>query len=132
VNESGLQSRFEIDSAGTHAYHIGEQSDPRSRALAVSKGIDMEYVRARKISINDYDHFDYILAMDNENLELIEYYAPQDYPAQIMSFLSFANANGDCQESEVPDPYYGGEAGFDHVFRLVGIGCDALIKHVLD
>ena len=68
IEERGLTNRIEIDSSGTHAYHVGEKSDPRSRALATKKGIDMEYIRARKISINDYDEFDYILAMDAENL----------------------------------------------------------------
>jgi len=60
VAELGLTQRIEIDSSGTHAYHVGEKSDARSRELATKKGIDMEYISARKISINDYDEFDYI------------------------------------------------------------------------
>ena len=132
VVERGLTQRIEIDSSGTHAYHVGEKSDPRSRALATSKGIDMEYIRARKISINDYDEFDYILAMDKENLELIEYYAPQNHSANVGLFLSFANQAGVTVEEVVPDPYYGGDAGFEHVFQLVDLGCDALIDHILN
>ena len=131
VNERGLQNRISIDSAGTHAYHVGEPSDRRSRALARQKGIDMEYIRARKIAIHDYDEFDYILAMDEENLELIEYYAPAGYSANIALFLSFANQQGRCDERVVPDPYYGGDAGFEHVFELVDQGCEALIEHIL-
>ena len=115
VEERGLTQRIEIDSSGTHAYHVGEKSDSRSRALATKKGIDMEYIRARKISINDYDEFDYILAMDTENLELIEYYAPENYSAKISLFLSFANQAGLVDETVVPDPYYGGDEGFEHV-----------------
>ena len=126
VIQGNLEHLIEIDSAGTHAYHVGEKSDARSRAKAHSKGIDMEYVRARKISINDYDEFDYILAMDHENLELINYYAPEDHTADIRLFLDFAGMH----EQTVPDPYYGGEAGFEHVFQLVDAGCDALIEHI--
>lgn len=131
VNERGLADQIIIDSAGTHAYHVGEKSDSRSRAKAVDMGIDMEMIRARKISINDHDEFDYILAMDQENLELIEYYAPNEGRAQVSLFLSFANSAGLTQEQVVPDPYYGGASGFDHVFSLVDQGCDALIDHIL-
>ena len=132
VAERGLTQRIEIDSSGTHAYHVGEKSDSRSRALATKKGIDMEYIRARKISINDYDEFDYILAMDAENLELIEYYSPENYSARISLFLHYANQAGLTDEEVVPDPYYGGDAGFEHVFELVDLGCDALIEHILN
>ncbi len=132
VTERGLSKRIEIDSSGTHAYHVGEKSDARSRALATNKGIDMEYIRARKISINDYDEFDYILAMDEDNLELIEYYEPQSYSAKICLFLTFANQAGLIDELVVPDPYYGGDAGFEHVFELVDLGCNALIDYILN
>jgi len=132
VSERRLDGRIMVDSAGTHAYHVGDQSDGRSRAKAKEQGIDMEYVRARKISVLDYDEFDYILAMDEDNLELIQYYAPENHPAAIGLFLEFARRAGTTQESVVPDPYYGGAEGFDRVFSLVDIGCDALIEHVLN
>jgi len=132
VNQRGLSNRIVIDSSGTHAYHVGEKSDARSRAKAADKGIDMEFIRARKISINDYDEFDYILAMDEDNLELINYYAPQNYSANISLFLDYANQAGLCDERVVPDPYYGGDEGFEHVFELVDVGCDALIEHILN
>jgi len=132
VNQQGLQKRIEIDSAGTHAYHVGEQSDPRSRALASKRGVDMEYIRARKISVLDYDAFDYILAMDEDNLELINYYAPRNHRAKVSLFLDYLNQSEAGQtERVVPDPYYGGESGFEHVFELVDAGCDALINHIL-
>ncbi len=131
VNERGLNDQIIVDSAGTHAYHVGEKSDPRSRAKAQSMGIDMSYIRARKIAITDHDEFDYILAMDEDNLELIEYYAPEGGRAVVSLFLNFANQAGTVEQSIVPDPYYGGEAGFEHVFDLVDRGCDALIDHIL-
>jgi len=132
IKQANLSSRFQIDSAGTHAYHVGEKSDPRSRAKAEKMGIDMDFIRARKISINDHDEFDYILAMDNDNLELINYYAPERGRAQVSLFLEFAVQQGLCEESNVPDPYYGGATGFDTVFELVDLGCNALIKHCLE
>ena len=131
VNSRGLGNRITIDSAGTHGYHIGEKSDPRSRARASSKGIDMEFIRARKISVYDHDAFDYILAMDQDNLDLIRYYAPRNATADVRLVLDFANRNGLTTETLVPDPYYGGDAGFDQVFDLVDLACDALIEHIL-
>lgn len=130
ITEQGLSKRVMVDSAGTHAYHVNEQPDSRARALARSKNIDMETIRARKIGINDYDEFDYILAMDDDNLELLKYYAPENYSAKLGLFLAFANLNG-LKETVVPDPYYGGDQGFVQVFDLVDQGCDAVLTHVL-
>ena len=132
VTEKGLKNRFEIDSAGTHAYHIGEKSDTRSRAKAAQKGVDMEYIRARKISVLDYDEYDYILAMDEDNLSLIEYYAPEKPKAKISLFLNFANRAGTTNKTIVPDPYYGQSDGFEEVFTLVELGCEALIDEILN
>lgn len=131
VEQAGLQHRIQIDSAGTHAYHVGEQSDTRSRAKAAEKGVDMEYIRARKIAVSDYDDFDYILAMDDDNLELINYYAPQQHSADIRLFLDFANRSSGVSRRQVPDPYYGEADGFEEVFKLVETGCDALLEKLL-
>ena len=131
IDQLDLGDKISIDSAGTHAYHVGEQSDPRSRAKAAQMGIDMEFIRARKISINDHDEFDYILAMDEDNLELINYYAPEGGRAKVSLFLAFANQANTSARITVPDPYYGGADGFSDVFGLVDIGCDALIDHIL-
>ncbi len=128
IDELGLSDQYKVESAGTHGYHIGEKSDERSRALAREKGVDMEYVRSQKISINDYDYYDYILAMDRDNLELIEYYSPAKPKAKIALFLSFATQLEQTNRDEVPDPYYGGAQGFEDVFQLVEIGCDAIIQ----
>jgi len=131
VEQHGLVDQFKIESAGTHAYHVGELSDKRSRATAINNGVDMEYIRARKISINDYDEFDYILAMDEDNLELINYYAPQNHRAKIAMFLSFANSANLSSQSIVPDPYYGSDDGFDQIFDLVTLGCQALLAAMI-
>ena len=131
ISTQNLDDLIQVDSAGTHAYHVGEKSDSRSRATASEKGIDMEFIRARKISVNDYDEFDHILAMDEQNLELINYYAPDSHKAEIALFLSFAHKSGVISQTSVPDPYYGGDQGFEDVFKLVDRGCDALIEHLL-
>ena len=130
VNRKGLEQKIIIESAGTHGYHVGERSDPRSCETAKGRGVDMGFIRAQKISVNDYDEFDYILAMDEDNLELINYYAPENYSATIALFLSFANADDKTVSRVVPDPYYGGDDGFDKVFNLVEIGCDSLLRHI--
>lgn len=130
IDQAGLQNLIEIDSAGTDAFHVGEQSDPRSRALARRKGIDMEFIRARKINIHDYDQFDYILAMDDDNLRLIERFAPENHYAELALFLTFAAREGVTHETVVADPYYGGDNGFENVFSLVDTGCAALIRHI--
>ena len=132
VDSRGLNHLIEIDSAGTHAYHVGEQSDERSRAFAASNGVDMEYIRARKISVGDYHEFDYILAMDTENLTLIEHHAPPNHRADFTLFLDFARRDGSVSRSTVPDPYYGSDSGFEQVFDLVDRGCESLLKHILN
>ena len=132
VIQRGLSDFIEIDSAGTHAYHVGEQSDQRSRRLALQKGIDMDYIRARRIAAEDYHRFEYILAMDAENLALIEQYAPPDHRSNLSLFLQFANRDGSVKRSTVPDPYYGGERGFEDVFDLVDRGCESLLRHIVD
>jgi protein-tyrosine phosphatase len=121
-----LQDRIFIDSAGTHAYHVGEAPDSRSAAVAEKNGFSTAGLSARKISINDYDEFDYILAMDEDNLELIQYYAPQGHKAQIELFLNYSNS----ERSNVPDPYYGGAQGFDDVLDLVEQGCQGLLDQL--
>jgi protein-tyrosine phosphatase len=131
VDERGLQERVKVESAGTHAYHVGEKSDSRSRQMAAQKGIDMEFIRAQKISICDYDEYDFILAMDEDNLDLVNYYAPEDFSARIALFLSFANSAGKTDQIVVPDPYYGGGDGFAQVFDLVNVGCEALLEEML-
>lgn len=128
VNALDLHNQVYIDSAGTHAYHVGEGSDRRSIAFAASRGVDLSFVRARHLAAEDYYAFDAIFAMDERNLELIEARAPQDATAEITLFLSAARRDALTEARVVPDPYYGGEQGFAEVFDLVEIGCDAILS----
>jgi len=115
AEEAGLSGRLHIDSAGTHAYHTGEQPDRRARAAAERRGMSLEGIKARRVVTDDFEHFDYIIAMDEDNLVRLRDEAPTEHRAELRLFLEF----GASDEREVPDPYYGGAAGFERVLDLV-------------
>ncbi|NPA72282.1 MAG: low molecular weight phosphotyrosine protein phosphatase [Gammaproteobacteria bacterium] len=127
VIEAGLEDQIEIDSAGTAAYHIGKGPDTRSTAVAKERGIEMADLRARKVDFGDFYVYDYILAMDDENFANLEDLALPEHKSKIQMFLEFTQ---DFSESEVPDPYYGGAKGFDHVFDLVDSASRGLLEHI--
>lgn len=107
---------FLVDSAGTHAYHVGEPSDLRAQQTAKNRGVDLSKIRARKVTPLDFEYFNHILAMDTDNYHLLLAASPPQYHHKIALFLDYAP---DCNEQDVPDPYYGGADGFEHVFDLV-------------
>ena len=115
VEAEGLAEHIRVDSAGTHAYHIGEPADRRARAAAQRRGISLEGITARRVESSDFERFDYVLAMDHDNLSLLSQQAEDEYKERIGLFLQYT-AGG---EEEVPDPYYGGSAGFERVLDLV-------------
>ena len=115
VNEVGLSERIIADSAGTHAYHVGEPADRRACAAAERRGISLADIRARRVSDSDFEEFDFIIAMDEDNQQRLLDRAPEEYRSKVRLFLSFASVS----ETEVPDPYYGGAAGFERVLDLV-------------
>lgn len=115
VEQAELLQKIEIDSAGTHAYHTGEPSDRRSQAAAERRGYSMADIRARRVHDSDFERFDYIIAMDRDNLSMLVDQADAEHHHKIQLFLEY----GASQESEVPDPYYGGAAGFERVLDLV-------------
>ncbi len=115
VEAAGLADIVEIDSAGTHAYHVGEPPDRRARAAAERRGMSLEGIRARRVSTDDYERFDYIIAMDEDNMYRLRQEAPDGHRAELRLFLEFSAG----AETEVPDPYYGGTAGFERVLDLV-------------
>lgn len=127
VQEAGLDHLIEIDSAGTHAYHIGNPPDVRSAATARKRGIDLSDLRARKVDLGDLYQYDYVLAMDKENQRILLDMAPSDVSHKIRLFLAFAPQWG---KQEVPDPYYGGEDGFEHVFDLVQAASEGLLADI--
>jgi len=124
VDEAALGDRIEIDSAGTHAYHVGEPSDRRSRSAAQRRGMSLEGITARRVTDEDFENFDYVIAMDRDNLQILVDRADATYHERISLFLEFA----DVSEDEVPDPYYGGSAGFERVLDLVEEASRALLE----
>jgi protein-tyrosine phosphatase len=105
-----------VDSAGTAAYHVGEPPDRRMCAAAARRGYDLSGLRARSVEPQDFEIFDLILAMDRQNLRTLEQRAPATARARLGLFLAYAP---DVGFSEVPDPYYGGENGFEQVLDLI-------------
>lgn len=119
---------LECDSAGTAAYHVGNAPDPRSRQAARARGLDMDGQRARQIAAEDFEQFDLILAMDNDNLRELQKHCPQSQQHKLRLFLEFArSAAGD----EMPDPYYGGSRGFEEVLDLAESAADGLCDELL-
>jgi protein-tyrosine phosphatase len=125
VREAGLDSRIQADSAGTHAYHSGEPADRRAQAAAERRGFSLEGIRARRVTDEDFEQFDYILAMDQDNLMLLHERAPAETHGKVRLFLEFAESR---HENEVPDPYYGGSAGFERVLDLVEEASQGLLE----
>lgn len=115
VTEAGLSDTIIIDSAGTHAYHVGHAPDRRASAAAERRGISLGDIRARRVSDEDFERFDYIIAMDLDNVERLKDEAPPKHHRKVKLFLEFSPG----KEREVPDPYYGGASGFERVLDLV-------------
>ena len=127
VSEAGLAERIHIESAGTHAFHSGAQPDHRARAAAARRGVMLNDIRARRIAEMDFETFDYIFAMDKDNLgELLER-APEVHRDKVKLFLDFA---GTGRAAEVPDPYYGGASGFELVLDLVEQASQRLLQRI--
>ena len=114
VDQQGLGESIQVDSAGTHSYHIGSPPDLRSQATAQSRGIDLAGLRARRFVTTDFTEFDYLLGMDNANLADMLAIKPDDETrARVKLMLEYADK---FEQREVPDPYFG-EDGFDLVFK---------------
>jgi len=127
VKDAGLEHKFEIDSAGTIGYHAGERPDQRAQDAASNRGYDLSKQKARQVKARDYEYYDYILAMDMENLKNLEAESSDEHRAKIQLFLEFAS-NADTVE--VPDPYYGSLNGFDRVLDLVEDASKGLLDHI--
>ncbi|MDF3074874.1 MAG: phosphotyrosine protein phosphatase [Alphaproteobacteria bacterium] len=123
---AGLQDRLLIDSAGTHGYHIGDPPDKRSIAAARRRGIDLSSLRARRFIRQDFEKFDYVLALDRGHFDLLRADCPKSHVARLSLFLSHLGEN----LHDVPDPYYGGSKDFEHALDLIERGCAALLAYI--
>ena len=126
IAEHGLQDKIQVDSAGTAGYHINEAPDKRTVKNAKKNGVDLSKLRARKFSKQDFDAFDKIFVMDKSNLQNVLKLARNESDKQKVDlFLNISHPN---QNMEVPDPYFGGEAGFENVFQMVWNASEILIQ----
>jgi protein-tyrosine phosphatase len=127
VEREGLRERIMIDSAGTHAYHVGEPPDPRAQSAALQRSIDISAQRARRVLGEDFERFDYVLPMDQSNYQALEAIRPAQCRAVLRRFLDYAP---DLPEEDVPDPYYGGPKGFARVLDLIEVAAEGLLLDI--
>lgn len=116
VANAGLSQHIVTDSAGTHAYHIGESPDARASKVAAKRGYDLSSLRARKAVAKDFEKFDFVLAMDMDNYANLQQICPPGLEDRLKLFLHYGK---NFNVKEVPDPYYGGPQGFEYVLDLV-------------
>ncbi|BCL69089.1 protein-tyrosine-phosphatase [Vibrio nigripulchritudo] len=124
AKQSGVD--LQVDSAGTAGYHIGENPDSRSMQAGKRRGYSFQGIRSRKVEQSDFEEFDLILAADHSNLSDLEDICPQQYRHKLKLFLSYGQSGYD----EIPDPYYGGEQGFELVIDLIEEASDVLLKEI--
>ncbi len=124
VTEAGLAGAVHVESAGTHGYHVGEPPDARTLAAAARRGYSLDTLRARRVDASDFERFDYVIAMDRDNLAHLQTLAGAGHRQRLSLFLSFAAGIGD----DVPDPYYGGAAGFERVLDMIEEASRALLE----
>jgi protein-tyrosine phosphatase len=130
LREEGLETTVELDSAGTGGWHAGEPPDARATEAARRRGVVLEGA-ARQVTPADFDDFDLLVAMDRENLRELLAIAPSEEGAEKVRLLrEFDPASADAGDLDVPDPYYGGERGFERVLELVTAACRGLLADV--
>ncbi|HHI93283.1 MAG TPA: low molecular weight phosphotyrosine protein phosphatase [Gammaproteobacteria bacterium] len=127
VQDANLADVIHVDSAGTHAYHVGEAPDPRSQKTALKRGFDLSSQRARRAVAGDFDIFDYILAMDRDNQRSLQAICPVGAEYKLNLFLSYAP---NLEHDEVPDPYYGGPLGFERVLDMIEEASAGLLQDI--
>ncbi len=128
LQDAGLAARVEVDSAGTHGSHAGEAPDPRAVKHAAGRGYDLSRLRARRVARADFQRFDWVIAMDDGNLDALRALAPEGASARVGLLMEHARRFSAVRE--VPDPYYGAPAGFERVLDLVEDACDGLVERL--
>lgn len=126
LEAAGLAHRVEVDSCGIGGWHVGKGPDTRAAAAARRRGIDLSELRARQLAAEDFSRFDYLLAMDHDNLAVLRQQCPDGCGAHIGLFLDFAGE----VDRPVPDPYYGGEQGFEEVLDLIEAASRGLVEEI--
>jgi protein-tyrosine phosphatase len=127
VQTSGLAHAIHIDSAGTHDYHVGDSPDRRAQQAAALRGYDLGSLRGRQVSAEDFEEFDFILAMDRDNLANLRRNCPPEHAHKLSLLLDFSSL---YRSREVPDPYYGGSQGFENVLDMVEDAAHGLLERI--
>ncbi|MFN9679327.1 MAG: low molecular weight protein-tyrosine-phosphatase, partial [Betaproteobacteria bacterium] len=127
VVDAGIADIVQVESAGTHAYHVGEPPDARAQQAAKKRGYEIGDLRARQVTADDFRDADLILAMDWENLSMLQQQCPKAYKHKLQLLMRFA---GEHDAATVPDPYYGGPEGFNTVLDYVEDACQGLLDVV--
>ena len=126
VEKNSKSQYFEIDSAGTHAYHIGNSPDQRSQQAAINHDVDLSSQRARHVHESDFYYYDYIIAMDSDNLERLKSIQPSESHSKIELMLNYSKEH---YGASVPDPYYEGK--FDEVFEMLYSACTSFFESIV-
>jgi protein-tyrosine phosphatase len=129
LNDRNLHHHVETDSAGTEGWHTGSAPDKRAQHAASQRGIDISELRARQVSPADIEFYDLIIAMDHDNQSRLHSLAGEQHAHKIRLLLEYSKLFND---TEVPDPYYGGDHGFDLVLDMIEESCQQLIQHIVD
>lgn len=129
VQQRGLHRLIEVDSAGTVDSHAGESPDARAQETARNHGVELGKIRARKVNADDYGYFDYIVAMDRDNLDYLTRKCPPEHAHKLGLLLPHAPS---LELDEVPDPYFGPRNGFERVFAMVWTACEALLDNLIN
>lgn len=127
VADNNLSGQIRVDSAGTAGWHSGKQPDVRSIAAGAQQGYDLTGLRARQVAAEDFQQFDYIVAMDKENLKALKEQCPAEFSGELRLLLSFTG----LEDQNVPDPYYGGDSGFQQVIALTELAGAGLLSHII-
>ena len=127
LRQRGLDGLVRVESAGTHTYHPGDPPDRRSQRAAALRGYDLSDLRARQVRDDDFERHDLLLGMDWDNLALAEERCPPNHSRKLKRLAEFCRRH---EAAVVPDPYYGGDAGFAHVLDLIEDACDGLLDHL--
>lgn len=126
LEHAGLSQRVSIDSCGVGDWHIGKAPDARAQAAALRRGVDISQLRARQLTASDFLEFDYVLGMDRDNLAAMQSLQPADSQAKVGLFLAYAG----LPDTDVPDPYYGGDEGFEQVLDMIEQASAGLIEEL--
>lgn len=127
VNKKGISEQFEIDSAGITGYHAGEPADQRMQRHAINRNIKLTSISRQVKSTEDFEYFDYIIGMDDQNMDDLLSLSPSDKTIKISKMTDYCTQH---QNTSVPDPYYGGAAGFELVLDILEDACVGLLKHI--